>query len=266
MTLDQIDRLVRQANPVPDLRALEPLDVSFLREQRRTDMQTHDRVIVDDEGGEPGGSRNLLIGIAAAIAIIVGAMLLLRPLTEDRPVADQPSAAATEIAAAFVKAYAAHDVDKAASYLAADAFAELGGDPEGMRLLSRWREAVGVREVLDLCVERTTLSSGSVVRCTYDYHALRSDEIGLGPFSGSYFDLTVQEGKIVAVSSVLEFVSNGFSAEVWEPFAVWVAETHPDEVLVLYTDPDQAMQRMTEESIALWEERTQEYVDTVRAG
>lgn len=265
MTIQQVDRMVRQANPVPDLSALEPIDASVLQEQRRTDMQTHDRVIVDDEGGEPKRGRNILIGIAATAAIIISALLLLRPLTEDPPVAGQPTASATEIATAFFQAYASYDVDTAASYLAADAFTEFGGDPEGMGLENRWREAIGFRDVLDSCVEQTTLSSGSVVRCTYDYHALRSDEIGLGPFSGSYFDFTVLEGKIVAVSGALEFMSNGFSAQVWEPFARWIAKTYPDEVVVLYTDRDQTLQRITEESIPLWKQRSLEYVEAAPA-
>ena len=49
MTLDQIDQMVRQANPVPDLTVLEPVDASVLMldQQRRTEMQTHDRVEVD---------------------------------------------------------------------------------------------------------------------------------------------------------------------------------------------------------------------------
>lgn len=261
MTHDLIDRMVREANPVPDLTVLEAVDASVLDVQRRTGMQTHDRVIVDEEHEKP--RRNLLIGIAAAAAVILIGVLFVWQPTENAAVADQPAASAVEIATSFVEAYATYDVDRAASYLAADAFGEFGGNLENMRLQNTWREATGFRELLDSCEEQTTLSSGTVVRCTYDYHALRSEEIGLGPFGGSYFDFTVLEGKIVSVSGAFDYITNGFSSQVWEPFADWVAETHPEDVLVLYTDRSQTMQRVTEDSIAVWEERTREYVTVV---
>lgn len=65
MTHDQIDRMVRQANPVPELTTLDPVDASVLvlDQQRRTVMQTNDRVTVDQERESP--KRGLLIGVAA---------------------------------------------------------------------------------------------------------------------------------------------------------------------------------------------------------
>jgi hypothetical protein len=46
---------------------------------------------------------------------------------------------------------------------------------------------------------------------------------------------------------------------MWEPFAQWVAENHPDDVLVLYADSSQSLEMRTEESIPLWEQRIQEW-------
>ncbi len=45
MTHDQIDRMVRKANPLPDPNALEPVDVPVLTTplERRTEMQIDDR-------------------------------------------------------------------------------------------------------------------------------------------------------------------------------------------------------------------------------
>jgi hypothetical protein len=260
MTLDQIDRMVRQANPVPDLKTLEPVDASVLalNQQRRTEMQTHDRVEVDQEPEKPG--RRLLTGIAAAAIVIIGALVLFRPM-EDAPVATQP-ATPTEIVTAFLEAYAAYDADKAASYLISGAWPTFGGNLENLRLESRWNEAIGFKFLFETCTEEASVSAGTIVLCPYDFHALRSDELALGPFTGSYFHMTVAEGKIISATDILAYMK-GFAGQVWEPFAAWVAENHPDDVLMLYTDPSQSSQRITEESIALWEQRTREYVEVV---
>lgn len=259
MTLDQIDRMVREANPVPDLTALEPVEVSVLEldQQRRTEMQTHDRIEVDQEPEKP--KYGPLIGIAAAAAIVIGVLVLFRPIGT-APVAGQPTTA-VEVATAFVEAYAAFDADKAASYLTDNALAELGGDVEDLRLGLSHRQAQGFKWLLDSCEAQNSSSSGTSVRCTYDYHGIRSDEIGLGPYRGSWFDITVLEGEIVSVSDHIQFMSNGFSSEMWEPFADWVAETHPEDVAVMYTDASQSMASITEESNQLWELRSREYVE-----
>jgi hypothetical protein len=100
--------------------------------------------------------------------------------------------------------------------------------------------------------------------CPFDYHALRSDEIGRGPFSGSSFYVTVLNGEIVSASMQLEYASNGFSEQMWEPFAKWVSETYPEDAAVMYADwPSQSLQRMTGESIRLWERHTRGYVEEV---
>ena len=256
MTLDQIDQMVRQANPVPDLMALEPVDTSVLvlDQRRRMEMQTHDRVEVDQEPEKPG--RGLLIGIAAAAAVVIGVLILVRPM-DDAPVTAEPTTA-VDIAAAFVEAFGAFDVDGAASYLAADAVLSVGGsDVEGMRLESRWLEAQGFKVLLDSCVERAA-PSGTWVTCTFDFHGIRSDEIGLGPFSGSYFDFRILDGEIVSAS--WDWGTVKFAPQMWEPFAAWVAENYPDDVAIMYLDSSQSSHRNTEESTTLWEQHSRQYV------
>ncbi|HKY48107.1 MAG TPA: hypothetical protein VJQ79_09040, partial [Acidimicrobiia bacterium] len=257
MTLDQIDQMVRQANPVPDLTVLEPVDASVLvlNQQRRTDMQTHDRVEVDQDQDQ--SKRGLLVGIAAAAAIVVGVLVWVRPMVA--PVAAAP----VEVATAFVEAYAAFDADKAVSYLTDSAVAEFGGfdgDLEDLPLGLRQGQAAGFQWLFDTCEVSGSSPSGALVRCAYAYHGIRSDEIGLGPYTGSWFDITVLDGKIVSVSDQIQYSSNGFSSEMWEPFASWVAETYPDDVAVMYKDSSQAVPSITEESNQLWELRTREYV------
>lgn len=222
-------------------------------------MQTHDRVEVDLVPKDP--RRNLFIGIAAVAAIVVGVLVFLRPVDNAPVAADQPIAVAT----AFMEAYGALDADRAVSFLDADVFSgafDLSADE--LRLeINHWK-AQGYKQLLGSCQERNTSSEGTLVRCTYDYHAIRSDEIGLGPYSGSWLDIGVREGKIVLLSDNFEFTTNGFSTEMWEPFAIWVAATYPDDVTIMYTDASQTNQRLTEDSNLLWEQRSREYVAVAR--
>jgi hypothetical protein len=86
---------------------------------------------------------------------------------------------------------------------------------------------------------------------------LRSDEIGLGSFSGSYFDLTVRDGEIARASQ--HWAVGEFSPQVWEPFARWVSREYPDDAAVMYRDRNYSGVRLTEESVRLWEQRSGQY-------
>ncbi len=100
MTHDQIDRMVRKANPLPDLNALEPVDVPVLTTllERRTEMQ------IDDRPTEVQADRNRrrgpLVGIAAAAAVILVAGLVLFLTRDDTSVAE-PAPNATELTDEF---------------------------------------------------------------------------------------------------------------------------------------------------------------------
>ena len=81
--------------------------------------------------------------------------------------------------------------------------------------------------------------------------------MGLGPYSGNYWDLTIRDGTIVSAMQG----SQGpdlFSEQVGEPFRRWVTAEYPDDVAVMY---DGSRWRISEESIPLWEQHTGEYVE-----
>jgi hypothetical protein len=174
--------------------------------------------------------------------------------------AGEPSAAPVEIAADFVDAFGAFDADKAIGYLASDAdLAGLNG-VEGQaefRLLLSMLEAQGYRQMGTSCDQTGSSAFGTEIHCTFDFHAIRSDEIGRGPYSGSYFDLTVRDGRIVQPS--LYWETKEFSPYLWEPFAAWVSETYPKDGAVMYNAAYTDF-LLSEESIRLWELHTREYV------
>ena len=208
--------------------------------------------------------------VAAAIGLVAVAFMLgtrggkNATTPAEEPAVNPVDATAEEVATGFIEAYGAFDVEQAITYLADDADIALFGDD--WRLGNRWAEATGFKVLLDSCAVANSTTAGTQVRCPFDYHGFRSDEIGRGPFGDNYFDLTVLEGEIVSASMQLEFMSNGFSSQMWEPFALWVGEAYPKDAAVMYADwPSQSKQRITEESIPLWEQHTRGYVEEVVA-
>lgn len=105
--------------------------------------------------------------------------------------------------------------------------------------------------------------SGVSLVCAFDMHGIKSDEIGLGPYIDNYWNLTVRDGRIDSAYQRMAYLSNGFSKQMWEPFAAWVRVEHPGDIVAMYTDESQEMQRVTEDSNRLWELRTAEYVAAV---
>jgi hypothetical protein len=217
-----------------------------------------------------GGKKIGALAAAAVALVLIAAVLIIQsrdkaPATAQTPVAAETpentvNARAMEVATGFVEAYGAFDVERAMTYLADDATIAVLGAQDDPRLLMSWLEATGYQQIVDSCKELGNSASGSI-SCTFAFHALRSGELGRGPFGGSSFDLVVRDGKIVHASQDWEIEK--FSPQVWEPFANWVSTAHPKDAAVMYTDESYSNVRLTEESIPLWELRTRAYVEEV---
>lgn len=94
-------------------------------------------------------------------------------------------------------------------------------------------------------------------------YGLRADEIGFGPYRGSYFLLTVgDDGHITRAVQYWE--TEKFSGQMWEPFADWVSRNYPEDAAVMYQDETRSAARPTQESIRLWERHTRGYVKHVK--
>jgi len=199
-------------------------------------------------------SKRMKIGaLAAAVGVLalIAALLIIQSR-------DETPANAKGVATGFLEAYGAFDLEKARTYLADDATIASMTEQDDLRLLLSFFEATGYRQILQPCEE---VSDSGRVRCTFDFHGLRSGEIGRGPFGGSSFDLFVRDGKIVRVTQ--DWGIEKFSPQMWEPFAKWVSTAHPKDVAVMYTDESHSNVRLTEESVRLWDARTREYVEEV---
>jgi hypothetical protein len=193
---------------------------------------------------------------AAAVAIVLIAAFLIIQSRDEASANDQAEGVATS----FLEAFGAFDVEQAKTYLADDATIASMTEQDDLRLLVAYLEGTGYKQILNDCEGAGNSDSGSI-HCTFDFHGLRSGEIGRGPFGGSSFDLFVHDGKIVRVTQ--HWGTEKFSPQMWEPFAGWVSTAHPKDVAVMYTDESHSNVRLTEESVRLWDARTREYVEEV---
>jgi hypothetical protein len=212
--------------------------------------------------------------LAAALGLaVVAAFLGAREGAPSEPRKPEPPVTAAETAASnFVQAFGALDVDLMARYLADDADVSglveaLGTQSVGptlgeLRLMSAFLEAVGYRQAVGDCVERGSSTTGTRFSCPFRFHFLRSHAVGLGPFEGGSFDLTVRDGRVVRASVNL-FVG-GISQQIWEPFAEWVATRHPGDAAIMYVDETYSGVRLTVDSIGTWERLSHAYVTRLR--
>ena len=215
-----------------------------------------------DERGFDVRNRTIKVGTFVVAAAIGLAMVACTSGSGDgqAPTSGEPSGATLEVATDFVDAFGTFDADTAIGYLADDAdLAGLNGveGPAELRLLLSLLEAQGYEQLDTSCEQTGSSASGTDVRCTFDFHAIRSEEIGRGPYSGSYFDLTVRDGEIDQPS--LYWETKEFSPYLWEPFAAWVSETYPEDGAVMYNAAYTDF-LLSEESIRLWEQHSREYV------
>jgi hypothetical protein len=192
---------------------------------------------------------------AAAVALVLIASLLIVQGREEA----SATAQAEGVATGFLEAYGAFDVEQARTYLADNATIASMSAQDDLRLLISYLEATGYKQILHSC--EGVGNSAATIRCTFDFHALRSGEIGRGPFGGSSFDLVVHDGKIVRATQSWEIEK--FSPQMWEPFAKWVSTAHPKDAAMMYQDENHTSVRLTEESIRLWERHTRGYVEEV---
>jgi hypothetical protein len=178
-------------------------------------------------------------------------------------VAPAEPAAAVEVAGGFLDAYAAFDTERASSYLTEDALAAQWGTPDEFRMWLAFFQAQRFKQTVTGCEVYDDSGTSESVRCAYEYHAFHSDEIGLGPYTNSYWDFTIEDGKITTATSTSDVFTSGFSAELWQPFQAWVASTHPEDLAILYAGGGWSI---TEASIPLWDQRLTEWAATVNAG
>jgi hypothetical protein len=210
--------------------------------------------------------RLVAVATAAAVAVMVTVPVARIEATES----GTRATAAERVARRFLDTYGAYDAKGALKYLAAEGIATGSGDTSlswGTRAEFRREVAMAkarrIKATVIGCEEQGVSGAGVAVQCAFDFHAFRSDEVGLGPYTENYWDFVVEDGKITSAVSTWTFITNGFSAERWEPFQRWVSTTHPDEIPILYPVGEFGI---TDQGIRLWERRLREFAAEEKAG
>ena len=80
--------------------------------------------------------------------------------------------------------------------------------------------------------ESATTSETATFRCPYVFEGLGSKELGLGPYNGSTYVISVRDGAVIGAVDQFAFANNGYAIEVWEPFAADGSPTsYPEDAL-----------------------------------
>lgn len=204
--------------------------------------------------------------VAAFVAVLAAAATYLLFSGDEPDIAEAPDDPVAQ-ATAFVGAYTTGDVDTAAAFLAADTHfeytrpADTGGfsgdfgdlGVEGLSLIARFDQAVGMTWLPGPCELQSSTSAGSNVVCPYDFHGFHSDERGLGPYTGSAYRITIVDGKITSFIDIPDPEdTDAWVVENWDAFNNWGRETHPEDWVTLDNEeaiaslvassPDQAIE------------------------
>jgi hypothetical protein len=211
--------------------------------------------------------RRVLVGAVAATAAVTVVVFWAATRGDDQaelqpaePISPQ------QVATGYVDALASYDLPAAESYLSADPDLRLWDgvptDLAGWRAAQAWNEAIGFEMHPGTCrASDATVNSATsgTFACPYVFEGLGSQELGLGPYKGSTYQVTVEDGAVVATSDDFAYATNGYSGEIWEPFTAWVTENYPRDVDVMYTDGG-ATQATTDRSNTLWQQHLDQYV------
>jgi hypothetical protein len=245
-----------------------PLDLPLERVLARRDRKRRNQRIA-------AGVVGIAVFVAAVWIVTSGGSYHTQPANEPSTV--NQTDAAEDVVRGFLAAFGAFDAEAAMTYVADDADLrglidlQVPANERGLSLELALLEAQRVQLTITWCVA-SQLRSGAGVVCGFDFHAIASDVLGLGPFTGSTFRFTVRDGEIVEAAGYPNLKQ--FASQMRAPFAEWVAATYPRDFEVMYgrsipQNPEgfrQVRGRPTEESIRLWRLRTPEYVEAVQQG
>ena len=248
-----------------------PLDLELESLLRRRDRKHRNQRIA-------AGVVGIAVFVAAIWIVTSGASSDRTQAPANEPARVNSTDAAEDVVRGFFAAFGAFDPEAAMTYVADDADLRWIIEPpapaneKGLSQELALLEAQRVQLTITWCQAAPFGSATSVV-CGVDFHAIASDVLGLGPFTGSTFVFTVRDGEIVKAASNPNLKQ--FKSQMRAPFAEWVAATYPRDFHVMYNtgsipqNPQgfrQVRGRPTEESMRLWRLHIPEYVEAVEQG
>jgi hypothetical protein len=239
--------------------------------QRRRDRKRRNQRIA-------AGVVGIAVFVAAVWIVTAGGSFDRTQRPANEPSTVNQTDTAEDVVRGFLAAFGAFDAEAAMTFVADDADLRwiieppLPANERGLSMELALLEAQRVQLSVTSC-QAAPFGSGTSVVCGFDFHAIASDALGLGPFTGSTFVFTVRDGEIVKAASNPNLKQ--FKSQMRAPFAEWVAATYPRDFRVMYNTGSipqnpkgfrQVRGRPTEESMRLWRLHIPEYVEAVQQG
>lgn len=260
MNLDQVDRMIRAANPVPES-ALA--DVDLLPENEwRDDMRT-DQTLVRDPiiGGQPPKPNpTRWLGIAAALVAVVAVIAVLTQtgLTDDEgPVADQETVL-LEIAQTMVQAIAEGDSATLLGLLSDDAEVDIAtvNRITDVPVIGEFWAAVEMRLTPGEChlVSAPASSESRLAQCDFTLTNAWAEALDVEPVA-TLAEMRIEVGEVT--HAVLRMPSR-FMAQTFDRFTAWRNQTHPDAIEIMHQES--GLVSLAPEALELWREYTEEFV------
>lgn len=175
--------------------------------------------------------------------------------------ASEAASTPQEIGEAMVTAFDDHDADTALDLLEAGAVIEVfsASTPEEFRELFGWFDALDWRFDSLEC----TASGAEQVTCRVLQRNEWSKVVDADPVNGD-LEMTVADGQITSLAYTFDVFA--WIPVTFEPFSDFVAATHPADMETMwYFNDDGGIRgpRLTEDSIALFDQYSEEYAAAV---
>lgn len=203
--------------------------------------------------------RWLPAGAAVAVLVAVG-LFVSTVVNDDSSIGSDDVGEALALAQQFVAASDAWDGETVRSLLADDAAINglIVSTVDEFPAAIEYFRATGQRQRLSQCIA-TGVDAPIDVTCTYTFENAWSEALDVGPFTGSRYEFVIADGKIQESTRI--FNASSFSPQVWSVFTQWLRENHPNDVDIMIAGN---VPQLTPAALALWQERTTEFVSSLR--
>jgi hypothetical protein len=264
VTFDQIDRMVREANPVPES-ALVDMDLDLLPDSEWRDVMRTDQTLDRDPvigGQSPKPTPPRWLGVAAALVAVVAVIAVLTQtgLVEDEPPVADSEAALLEIAQTMAQAIAEGDSATLLGLLSDRADVHIQGLPRNMAdvpALGAWWTATGSQLSPGECRLYPPPASGSARLVQCEMRGMTNSwtrALGVDPVD-TVADIKIADGEVTYADLRIpgRFYQQGFGR-----FTAWRDQRYPEAAEIMQDVNAQPI--LTDESIALWRQYTEEFV------
>lgn len=267
MNVDTAYENLKRANPAPHPNELAtPTDDQIARWIEDMERTRNMAVNVDvrRESDRPIPPSRNWVGVAAVIVLALGLIIALRAATREVPPAERTPIETAEL---FMTEMSQLDVEGTSALFADNV--NLDPFPQDWPGMLEWYEASDWKHTPGRCSEVTAFRTEDdpvTIYCEYLPTNAWSRALGHDVTSPDRFRLTVQDGLIVRLENQdVATPADASFLPAWTAFIEWVEETRPEDLEIMFEEGmfEEGEISLTDASIALWAENTEDFVASV---